>query len=164
MNEVRETSASRLADEVAPLAFLLGTWRGQGAGEFPTVSSFLYGEEMVFEHVGDAFLLYSQRSWLLEDGAPLHFERGFLRPGKRPGRVELTLAHPLGLVEVSEGTVEGTTLDLATTLVGATTTGEGVTSLERHVVVDADAMRYELRMATREVPLVRHLVAELRRT
>jgi hypothetical protein len=71
-----------LHPDVEPLAFLLGTWRGEGEGEWPVGESFRYGEEMTFEHVGDAFLLYLQRSWLLEDGSPLHFERGFLR--RRP--------------------------------------------------------------------------------
>ena len=101
-----------LHPDVEPLAFLLGTWRGEGDGEWPRGEPFRYGEEMTFEHVGDAFLLYAQRSWMLEDGSPLHFERGFLRPAG-PGRVELVLAHPLGVAEVAEGTVEGTIVDVA---------------------------------------------------
>jgi hypothetical protein len=35
---------------VAPLAFLLGKWRGEGEGSFPTISSFRYGEELLFSH------------------------------------------------------------------------------------------------------------------
>jgi hypothetical protein len=37
--------------DLEPLSFLLGTWRGGGDGEFPTIGSFRYGEEMIFEHV-----------------------------------------------------------------------------------------------------------------
>jgi hypothetical protein len=35
---------------VAPLAFLLGKWRGEGEGSFPTISPFRYGEELLFSH------------------------------------------------------------------------------------------------------------------
>ncbi len=153
-----------LHQDVEPLAFLLGTWRGTGAGEYPTIDSFRYGEEMRFEHVGDPFLLYEQRSWLLgDDPMPLHFERGFLRPGSGPGVVELTLAHPLGLTEIAEGSIRGTHIDVASTTVASTSTGAPVTRLERRIEVDGDRLRYELRMATTEVLLTLHLVAELQR-
>src|SRR5688500_4741912 len=96
------------------LAFLLGTWRGTARGGYPTSGPFEYGEEMVFEHVGGPFLVYAQRGGLRGDGAPLRLERGFLRPGG-DGRVELTLAHPLGLAEVSEGALDRTSMDLRST-------------------------------------------------
>jgi hypothetical protein len=152
--------------DIAPIAFLLGTWRGEGDGEFPTIRPFRYGERMRFTHVGDPFLAYEQDSWLLEDGSPLHFERGFLRP-VREGRLELVLAHPLGIVEVSEGSVSGDDseriLELASASIALTTTGDRVTALERHLEVRGDALTYELRMATEQTPLTGHLRAELRR-
>jgi hypothetical protein len=148
--------------DLEPLSFLLGAWRGGGDGEFPTIGAFRYGEEMVFEHVGDPFLLYAQRSWLEADEAPLHFERGFLRPAA-PGRVELVLAHPLGLTEVAEGTLEGTVMTTASTAMGRTTTGDPVIELVRRWRVDGDRLSYELDMATEMTPLARHLTGELRR-
>jgi len=151
-----------LHPDVEPLAFLLGTWRGEGEGEWPLGQAFRYGEEMTFEHVGDAFLLYAQRSWMLEDGSPLHFERGFLRPAD-PGRVELVLAHPLGIAEVAEGTVEGTVIEVASTTVAVTTTGSPVTELRRHLEVHGDRLSYQLDMTTREVASMRHLASELSR-
>ncbi len=144
------------------LSFLLGAWRGGGDGEFPTIGAFRYGEEMVFEHVGDPFLLYSQRSWLEAHEAPLHFERGFVRPAA-PGRVELVLAHPLGLTEVAEGTLEGTVMTTASTAMGRTTTGDPVIELVRRWRVDGDRLSVELDMATEMTPLARHLTGELRR-
>ena len=72
--------------ELSSLAFLLGTWEGSGHGEYPTITSFDYDEEIVIEHVGDPFLLYGQSSWLTSDRSPLHFERGFVRPGPDPGQ------------------------------------------------------------------------------
>jgi len=101
-----------LHPDVEPIAFLLGAWRGEGQGDWPTSGSFRYGEEMTFEHEGKAFLLYSQRSWAAEERTPLHFERGFFRLAG-PGRVEVVLAHPLGIVEVAEGTLSGTAIEVA---------------------------------------------------
>jgi hypothetical protein len=149
-------------DDLAPLTFLLGTWQGGGEGTFPTIHPFRYGEEMLFEHVGDPFLLYSQRSWLEPGGEPLHFERGFLRPGGE-GRIELVLAHPLGLTEVAEGEVIGTAFHTASTAIGRTATGDRVIRLVRRWRVEGDRLDYELEMATETVPLCRHLTGNLRR-
>jgi hypothetical protein len=144
------------------LAFLLGTWRGEGEGEWPRGEPFRYGEEMIFEHVGDPFLMYSQRSWMLDDGAPLHFERGFFRPAAH-GRLEVVLAHPLGIAEVAEGTLDGTTIQMASTSVATTSTGSPVTVLERRIEVRGDRLSYELRLEMHEVAMMRHLCAELGR-
>ena len=144
------------------LAFLLGTWTGEGDGWWPTTEPFHYGEEMTFEHVGDPFLMYSQRSWLVTDGSPLHFERGFFRPADA-GRLEIVLAHPLGIVEVAEGTVSGTVVDVASTSVMFTTTGSPVTELRRRMEATGGVLTYRLDMAMRDVELARHLQAELTR-
>lgn len=150
--------------ELEPLAFLLGTWRGEGDGEYPTIDPFRYGEEMVFEHVGDPFLLYRQSSWMLDDErTPLHFERGFLRPGAEPGSVELALAHPLGLTEISQGGIDGPDIVFASDSMGRSHTGSAVTGLARRYRVEGDRLTYELDMAMDETPMTRHLVAELRR-
>ncbi|MGH9024308.1 MAG: FABP family protein [Acidimicrobiia bacterium] len=61
-----------LHPHVGPLGFLLGTWRGEGEGFYPTVPRFAYGEEVRFWHSGKPFLAYSQRTWSLADGRPLH--------------------------------------------------------------------------------------------
>jgi hypothetical protein len=151
-----------LHPDVAGLSFLLGTWRGRGAGSWPGADAFTYGEEMTFEHVGDPFLLYSQRSWDLDDDAPIHFERGFLRPAS-PGRVELVLAHPLGIAEVAEGTVDGGVLEIASTAVALTATGSPVTELRRRIEVRGDDLTVELHMAMREVALMSHVRARLHR-
>ncbi len=151
-----------LHPSIEPLAFLLGTWKGEGSGVWPGAEPFHYREEMTFEHVGDEFLMYSQRSWAAEDGSPLHFERGFFRPAGT-GRVEVVLAHPLGIVEVAEGTVEGTVVDVASTKVELTSTASPVTDLHRRIEVRGDMLEYALRMAMHEISLTAHVTAELRR-
>jgi hypothetical protein len=117
---------------------------------------------MTFEHAGDAFLLYAERGWSADDGSPLHFERGFFRPAG-DGRLEITLAHPIGVVEVAEGSLDGPVVDVASTGIALTATGSPVTGLRRRIEVADDVLRYELWMATTAVPLTRHLAAELRR-
>lgn len=148
--------------DVRDLAFLLGRWIGGGEGVWPPGRPFAYGEEMTFEHAGDAFLLYAQRSWSSDGDEPLHFERGFFRPGGQ-GRVEVTLAHPLGIVEVAEGAIAGTVIDVASTGLALTATGSPVTALRRRIEVADDTLRYELWMAMRGEPVVRHLSGELHR-
>src|SRR5256885_4373244 len=136
-------SARALHEDLRQIAFLLGTWRGEGDGDYPTTQPFRFREELRFEDVGDTFLLFSQQSWALPGGEPLHFERGVLRPAG-PGRVELTLAHPLGVAEVSEGSVEGTSIELASTSVARTSTGSPVASLARRYHVQDDVLSYEV--------------------
>lgn len=149
---------------VSSLGFLVGHWAGEGEGRYPTVADFAYGEEVRFSHVGKPFLAYSQRTWSLDDGRPLHAEVGYLRPGPAGNqRVELLVAHPSGVVEIEEGSLSGTHLRLATTELATTPTAKEVSRLERELAVDGDTLRYELRMAAVGHPLQFHLAATLKR-
>ena len=145
-----------------PVAFLLGTWSGEGKGVYPTAQDFSYLEEVTFRHIGKPFLIYTQRTTHPVKGFPMHAEVGYWRP-QADGKIELVLVHPTGIVEIEEGTVEGTTIEVATTVVGKTSTAKEVTSLERTFTVDGDVLRYEVRMAAVGVPLTSHLKAELKR-
>jgi len=155
-----------LPPELEPLAFLLGTWRGEGTASFPTMDQDVrYGERIVFEHVGEPFLLYVQESWVDEDGSPLHFERGAVRPAG-DGGLELVLAHPVQAVtEVSHGRLDGTSFDLRTEdgSIRRARTGDPVAAVVRRYRVWGNVMTYEVDMATDEVGPTLHLVGELRR-
>ena len=100
-----------LAPECAPLAWLLGVWRGEGVGGYPTIDDFRFEHEVTFTQNGKPFLAYSSRSWILDvDGArvrPAAAETGYWRP-RDGGQLEVLLSHPTGFAEIWEGTrVEG---------------------------------------------------------
>ncbi|MGH8899645.1 MAG: FABP family protein [Egibacteraceae bacterium] len=154
--------APPLHPDIAPLGFLLGTWVGEGAGQYPTIASFRYGEQIHVAHSGKPFLFYVQRTWALDDGRPLHAEAGYFRH-VGDGRVELVLAHPTGVTEVAEGHLYGSSIRLQTTRVAATATAKRVDALERDIDVDRARLTYAIRMAAVGEPLTHHLSATLER-
>jgi len=152
----------KLHEDLEPLAFLLGTWRGEGKGAYPTIDPFAYEEEITFTHIGKPWLAYAQRTKHPVKGFPMHAETGYWRP-IGADRVEIVLVHPTGISEIQEGSVNSSTVDVATTSVTRTSSAKEVTQLERTFRVDGDLMRYEVRMAAVGLPLQPHLSAELRR-
>ena len=175
-----------LHPELGPLGDLLGTWEGHGAGDYPTIEPFRYGERVTFGHVGKPFLSYQQRTWDAETGAPLHAECGYLRALGRavpveadasrpaevqatpalvaaPIRVELVLAHPTGVAEVEEGELADGVLQLASTSIGLTSSAKPVRSLRREFRLEGDELTYDLWMAHAETPETHHLHAALNR-
>lgn len=152
--------------DLGSLALLIGSWSGEGEGRYPTIEPFRYREDVVFSQVGKPFVAYRQATVNLETGQPAHAEAGYLR-AVGPGRVELVVAHPTGIVELSEGSVteqpDGLSLHIVSNSVPRTATAKEVTSVERRISVAGDVLRYQVSMAAVGLPLQHHLAAELRR-
>jgi hypothetical protein len=166
-SDASRTSGPTLHDAVRPLAPLLGTFAGEGAGDYPTIEPFRYREQVSFTHVGKPFLAYAQRTAHPGTGAPMHAETGYLRllEGRR---LELVLAHPTGVTEIEEGELEavdgGLAFELVTTHVGLTSSAKRVRGLRRRFVLAGDELTYDLWMAHADTPETHHLHATLRRT
>ena len=150
-----------LHPDLQVLLGLVGTWSGEGRGSYPTITPFDYSETVVFSHVGKPFLAYVQRT-VGTDDLPRHAESGYWRV-TAPGTLEVVVAHPTGITEVEEGTVDGGTILLRSRAVAATTTAKPVTAIERDFRLDGDVLTYRVRMAAVGLPLTHHLEAELHR-
>jgi hypothetical protein len=150
------------AEVIAPVAFLLGTWRGEGSGEYPTIRPFRYREEIRFWHTGKPFLAYTQRTEAADDGRPLHAEMGYLRM-VNGDRVEFVIAQPIGVAEIEVGSVGDRRIDLQSNTVARTPTAKNVTALARSLWMEGDSLHYEVRMALNGGPLIHHLGASFTR-
>jgi THAP4-like, heme-binding beta-barrel domain len=151
-----------LHPQVRPLAGLVGVWRGRGFGEYPSITSFEYREEIRFDHSGKPLLFYAQRTWSADDHAPLHSESGFWRVGAGGG-VEVVLAHPFGVVEISEGRVHDDVVEVASRSLVSTSTGSRVDGIRRILRLDGDVLSYTVDMAASGHELQQHLRGELTR-
>ena len=154
--------ATELNPALTPVAFLLGTWRGEGEGQYPSITPFRYREEIRFSHNGKLFLIYTQRTESIDTGQPMHGEAGYLRL-VGDGRVEFVIAQPIGYAEISLGRVEGQRIDVECSNVGRTPTAKPVTSISRSFWMDGTILRYELKMGMRGAPAAPHLAASFRR-
>ena len=149
----------------APVAFLLGTWHGEGHGGYPGMTAFAYREEMRVWHTGKAYLAFEQRTWQTDGGKAgreIHGELGYLRC-REDGGLELMVAMAPGHVEVSTGSVEGTRITLASVGVVDAPSAAGVSAVTRTWWLEDDVLRYDLEMSALDRPMTRHLAAELRR-
>lgn len=146
----------------SPISHLVGTWRGIGAGEFPTMESFRYEEEISFLDLGVPPLVYQQRAWSPDDQELLHLETGLWRPGES-GTLAVTIALPR-VTEISEGSIRDGRIELAATSVRRAEGGAGLVAVRRSYEVGQETISYEVEMATEGVPdLTHHLSGTLQR-
>jgi hypothetical protein len=153
--------------DLAPLAFLLGHWEGAGVVGYPTIESAQFGEEITFSHNGKPFLIYTSRTWLLDEhgniGRPSHMETGFWRP-QPDGQLEVLIVHPTGISEIYLGEVTGTKIEMATDAVVRTATAKEVTAGRRLYGLVGGDLAYAYDMAGVGQPLQAHTSAQLKRT
>ena len=104
-----------------PVAWLLGTWRGNGHGAYPTIEPFHFGQELIFTHDGRPFFHYMARAWIVDEQGEFvrdaAMETGFLRCPE-PGKVEFLLSRNIGFSEIWYGAAEGGKVDGPLTVPG----------------------------------------------
>ena len=110
------TIPENLHPDLMPLAWLVGSWRGKGRGEYPNVPGFEFAQEVSFNHDGRPFLNYFSRSWIIDENneiiRPAASEVGFWRV-KENNVLEVILAHNTGIAEGWVGIVCGAKIQLA---------------------------------------------------
>jgi hypothetical protein len=150
----------------ARLAWLIGTWAGNGHGEYPGIEKFQFGQQVVFQQDGRPFIHYFSRAWIVDDEGnqvrEAAQETGFLRP-QEDGTLEVVLAHNLGFVEVWHGEVhpEQPRFEIATDAVVRTATAKDYTAGKRlYGYVNGDLL-YAYDMAAEGHELQPHTHAQL---
>ena len=162
-------------------------WRGEGAGHYPTISPFAYGEELTFSHPNPAkvrccvssytaqpaalttrrqpVVAYSHKTWRAADKTPMHAESGFLRI-QADGTAQFACAQATGIAEASHGAWDAATrtLSLRSSSVGnAAKVLEITRSYTLSSADGGDELSYSVAMRTHEQPLQEHLRATLKR-
>lgn len=149
-----------------PIAWLLGTWRGNGHGDYPTIEKFQFGQELIFTHDGRPFFHYMSRSWITDEkGEKVRegaIETGFLRCPE-PGKIEFLLVHNTGISEIWVGEAADGKLDLVTDAVLRTESAKEVTAGKRLYGNVNGELMYAYDMAAEKQALQPHLWARLQR-
>ena len=153
-----------LHPDCAPIAWLLGTWRGNGHGDYPTIDAFQFGQECIFTHDGRPFFHYMSHAWIVdEQGGKVRdaaIETGFVR-SKADGTLEWLLTHNTGFVEIWHGELhpERPSFEIVTDAVARTATAKEYTGGKRlYGYVEGD-LAYDYDMAAMGQELQPHLWA-----
>jgi len=146
---------------------LEGTWRGEGHGGYPTVTSFDYRETLTFTRRDEKSMAYEQKTKKRYDGQTewleSHWEFGFIRSLEN-GELEMNSAQ-VGRVEVLVGKVEMqdniTRIHFVSKMIE---NDPRMVSSARRFELEGDTLRYEMEMQTTKVePSTLHLKIELHR-
>ncbi|HET6152380.1 MAG TPA: FABP family protein [Marmoricola sp.] len=95
--------------QCARLAWILGTWAGNGHGEYEGIEDFEFGQEILFQQDGRPFIHVMSRSWIVDaEGSHVREaaqETGFIRP-QEDGTLEVVMTHNTGFVEIWHGELD----------------------------------------------------------
>lgn len=157
------------------MARIEGVWVGEGVGIYPPrVGEFHYIEELAFTPTAKP-IVWEVRSATRhrDNGKPMHSEVGYLRapPSDAGDLIEIALAHPFGVTELSLGTVvndhkmqimaEPSSLQRTPSAKSPPTTGLRRTY---ELSPDGSVLTFSMDMATESHPeLQHHLLCTLRR-
>ena len=136
------------------LTLLEGTWKGEGRGYFPAVTSFDHRDTLTFTRRDEKTLAYEQRAQKRYDGSTewleSHWESGFIRILEN-GDLELTSAQ-IGRAEVLVGTIESLDAMFRIHFVSKSIMNDPrMISSARTFELEGDTLRYEMEMHTTKV-------------
>ena len=150
------------------LAWLLGTWEGEGNGAWPGLGEFHFGQRVDFSSNGGPFLHYlSQTYWLDDDNHPVRpftMETGFWFPHD-DASLDVVLADADGWVENYTGNIQGAKIELTTDIVARIKSAQEPYSGGSRLYGNVDGqLMWTWDAATTDVPLQPFMWATLRRT
>ena len=159
------SSDAELPPELFPIAFLLGTWVGEGVGGYPGEEDYPFAQEVRFQRVpGLPVFGYSSRLWDPQSGEDIDGEVGYWRTAgtyETGLRVEVTIAHPTGIAEVFVGDVDGGKIELSDNVTVRTATARQVERSQRlYGIVEGD-LAYAIDIAAEGEQLRPHRSARL---
>ncbi len=149
---------------------LNGTWVGQGKGQYPTIESFSYQEQVRYEFDSSYPLFhFEQKTMLMPTNEPSHWESGFIRVLDN-GLIEISSAQDSGRVEVLQGKIDPSetpedSLRMELNSV-ALAHDDRLVQTKRVYVVTNGTLTYQKFMATNTTDrprLILHLEASLKR-
>jgi hypothetical protein len=137
------------------LGLLEGTWRGEGRGGYPTVTSFDYRETLVFTRRDEKTLAYEQRTQKHYDGGTeylqSHWESGFISILEN-NEMQLVNIQMGGRSEILVGSVESLDAMFRIHFVSKTLSNDPrMISSARTFELEGDILRYEMEMQTTKV-------------
>ena len=136
------------------LTLLEGTWKGEGRGYFPAVTSFDHRDTLTFTRRDEKTLAYEQRAQKRYDGSTewleSHWESGFIRI-LEGGELELVSAQ-IGRAEVLVGTVQSLDAGFRIHFMSKAIINDlRMVSSARTFELEGDTLRYEMEMHTTKV-------------
>ena len=137
------------------LGLLEGTWRGDGHGGYPAVTSFDYRETLVFTRRDEKILAYEQQTQKLYDGQTeylqSHWESGFISSLENDN-LQLVNIQIGGRSEILVGTIEFTDAIFRIHFVSKTLSNDPrMISSARTFELENDTLRYDMEMQTTKV-------------
>lgn len=152
--------------DCAPLAWMIGSWAGAGVVGYPSIDSRNFGQEIEVTHDGRPFLMWTSRTWLLDEQgnkeAPSAVETGFWRP-QPEGGVELLLAHPTGIVEMYYGETSPAKVEVRTDGVIRSAQAKEYAAAHRLYGYVNGNMMWVMDMSATGHEMTSHVSAELKR-
>jgi hypothetical protein len=145
----QSTTSSQVLD------LLEGTWRGDGRGGYPGVTSFDYRETLVFTRRDEKILAYEQRAQKRYDGQTeylqSHWESGFLSILENDD-LQLVNIQIGGRSEILVGTIESLDAMIRIHFVSKTLSNDPrMVSSARTFELEGDILRYDMEMQTTKV-------------